>query len=341
MTQDVALPLASGAVAPRTEAPVWRTLRIGFGALWLLDGLLQAQPRMFTMDMISTVMQPSATGEPGWLTALINTSIRVVGPHIALFNAFFVLLQLGIGALLLCGGRPRLVRTGATLSLAWALVVWLFGEGLGQLLTGSATALSGAPGSVLLYAVVAVLLLARPAVREAAPLGRPLVAWLTAALFALGALLELNPLFFTPLGLASVFGQGAAMSQPHLFGAPIAWATDLADARPLLVNGLVIALFALSALAVLLPATRGRGRALNTLAWALPLAFLFVVWWLGQDFGMPFGGMATDPNTAVPLGLLVVAARQAMIPLSARNGAQATNDDGGAATVGLAGAGLR
>ena len=30
-------------------------------------------------------------------------------------------------------------------------------------------------------------------------------------------------------------------------------------------------------------------------------------WWLAQDFGV-LGGLATDPNTALPLGLLIASA---------------------------------
>ena len=34
------------------------------GALWLIDGILQIQPRMFTGDMINSVMRPMLEGQP-------------------------------------------------------------------------------------------------------------------------------------------------------------------------------------------------------------------------------------------------------------------------------------
>ena len=37
------------------------------------------------------------------------------------------------------------------MSFFWALGVWVIGEGLGMLFTGTATALTGAPGSVFVY----------------------------------------------------------------------------------------------------------------------------------------------------------------------------------------------
>ena len=85
-------------------------------------------------------------------------------------------------------------------SVAWSLGVWWFGEGLGMVLTGDVNPVSGAPGAVILYALLAVLLwpsdrgssLSRPAPFVAAravgaPVARALwlVLWLSLAYFAL------------------------------------------------------------------------------------------------------------------------------------------------------------
>ena len=43
------------------------------------------------------------------------------------------------------------------MSFAWVLGVWVLGEGLGMILTGTATALSGAPGSVLVYGLIGLM----------------------------------------------------------------------------------------------------------------------------------------------------------------------------------------
>jgi hypothetical protein len=42
--------------------------------------------------------------------------------------------------------------------IAWSLGVWWFGEGLGMVLTGDTSPVNGAPGAVILYALLAVLL---------------------------------------------------------------------------------------------------------------------------------------------------------------------------------------
>src|SRR5580704_442887 len=68
-----ALRAATG--GPRA-APAWReprartVLRIGFGLLWLLDGLLQAQPQM--AGGLPSVLQSAADGSPAWVGDLVN-----------------------------------------------------------------------------------------------------------------------------------------------------------------------------------------------------------------------------------------------------------------------------
>ena len=276
-----------------------RILRQGLGILWLLDGLLQLQPGMFTMDMISTIMQPAATAQPGWLTALIDWSIRVVTPHLVVFNWFVVALQLLIGLCLLWP-RQGTQRVGLWLSLIWGVLVWLFGEGLGQLLTGTATFLSGAPGSAFYYALFALLLLlpASPGgARTSLHRYGAAVAWS----FVLAALLQLAPVFFTGLGLASPFSGAAMMAQPHFMRQLLDGAANIAASRPQILNIALIALFALLALWLYL-------RPMATAPYVAGGALLVLVWIFGQDAGMFWSGMSTDPNTAPVLVLGLLAA---------------------------------
>ena len=48
-----------------------RLLRIGFGILWLFDGVLQAQPAM-ALGMPSKVIEPIAASSPAWVQHLVN-----------------------------------------------------------------------------------------------------------------------------------------------------------------------------------------------------------------------------------------------------------------------------
>ncbi len=281
------------------EAADRRWLRVGLGVLWIVDALLQLQPGMFTMDMTSDIMQPSATGEPAWLQHSIDFSIRVITPHLVFVNLVIVIVQAGIGLALLLGS-PRQRVWGAWASIIWGALVWYFGEGLGQLLTGSATFLAGAPGSVLLYGLAGAILLSPGPALPWLRLGRYTVSWalaLASAVLVLGGFLQLNPLFFTTLGLAAPVGQGAMMAQPRWIQSSLGWALIGIQAAPVWINlGLVLALVALAILVLV------RGRSL----WVMVAlgSFLTLVWWFGQDVGGLFTGMATDPNTAVPLMLL-------------------------------------
>lgn len=47
------------------EAPGRKVLRIGFGVLWLVDGILQAQPGM-AIGLPSKVIEPTAASSPAW-----------------------------------------------------------------------------------------------------------------------------------------------------------------------------------------------------------------------------------------------------------------------------------
>ena len=77
-----------------------------------------------------------------------------VGPHVAVWNTFFALIQVAIGLGLL---YRRTVRPALVVSFFWAFGVWFFGEGLGLIFTGSASALTGAPGSVFLYGLIGLM----------------------------------------------------------------------------------------------------------------------------------------------------------------------------------------
>ncbi len=275
-----------------------RVLRQGLGILWLLDGLLQMQPGMFTMDMISTIMQPAATGQPVWLTGLINWSIHVVTPHLVLFNWLVVILQLLTGILLLWPSE-RLQKDGLWLSLIWGAIVWLVGEGLGQILTGSATFLTGAPGSAFYYALLALMLLVAGESRRGQGLNR--YGSVVAASLVFAALLQLSPVFFTGLGLASPFGGAAMMQQPQFMRSMINAVGSGVGAHAALMNVVFIAVFlALAAWLWLRPGQSG-----PYLATGVVLLF---IWVFGQDAGMFWSGMSTDPNSAPVLALALLAA---------------------------------
>jgi hypothetical protein len=273
-----------------------RKLQLALAALWLLDGVLQFQPVMFGRGF-PQMLAASAPGNPALLASPISWSAALIAHHLVVMNAVFATVQVALG--LGIAWRPTL-RIALAASVAWSLSVWWLGEGFGGLLAGTATPLNGAPGAVLLYALLAVLLW--PAARlPAAPyvaaraVGPRLAraSWL--ALWTGLAVLAVLPASRTPAATIAAMAPG----QP----AWLAW-IDTHAATALLHHGpqaaIVLATaFALVALAPCLP-----GRAARPLI-VLALA-VSVILWLAQGLGGILIGSATDPNTAPLLALLAL-----------------------------------
>jgi hypothetical protein len=129
-----------------------RQLQVALGLLWLLDGLLQAQPFMFTRGFATQVIAPAGQGQPGFVAAPVHWASTVIVAHPIAWNVAFAGAQLLLGIGLLV---PRTARLGLAASIAWALGVWYFGEGLSGLASGDASLITGAPGSALLLALLA------------------------------------------------------------------------------------------------------------------------------------------------------------------------------------------
>ena len=70
----------AGTVAGRTPATPSgrvsaRSIQIGLGLLWLLDGLLQLQPKMFGADFANGVILPMTQGQPNFVSAAMTLSL--------------------------------------------------------------------------------------------------------------------------------------------------------------------------------------------------------------------------------------------------------------------------
>jgi len=129
-------------------------LRITLGLIWLLDGALQFQSFMYSKGFLSEVIEPSAEGQPSWIGHPILSAAHFAGHNLTLWNTLFALVQVGIGLGLLF---RRTARPALLASFVWALVVWWFGEGFGMIPMGMASPLTGAPGAVLLYGLIGLL----------------------------------------------------------------------------------------------------------------------------------------------------------------------------------------
>ena len=118
---------------------------------------------MFGSGFTTTYLLNNAHNQPDIVRWIITNVGNFVGPHVAVWNTFFALIQVAIGLGLLF---RQTVRPALALSFFWAFGVWFFGEGLGQIFTGSASALTGAPGSVFLYGLIGLMAWPRSAPAE-------------------------------------------------------------------------------------------------------------------------------------------------------------------------------
>ena len=298
------------------EAAGRRLLRIGFGLIWILDGLLQAQPKM-AGGLASQVIKPTAAASPAWVQHLVNWGGTIWSYHPVTAGAASVWIQVGIGAWLVVAARGRWSRLAGLASVAWGLVVWVFGESFGGIFAPGLSWLTGAPGAVLLY-VVAGALIALPEDAWRSPrLGRLLLDGI--GLFFIGmAVLQAWPgrgywqgtVVGKPGTLTGMVQTMSTTPQPHVLSSLLSSFESFAASNGFAVNlVVVIVLAAIGAIFL-----TGRPRLVRYAVW-FGIMFGLADWVLVQDFGV-LGGLGTDLNSMIPLILLFSAGYLALTPAS-------------------------
>ncbi len=288
----------------RREPAGHQVLRIGFGLLWVLDGVLQAQPRM-AAGLPSQVIEPTAASSPHWVQHLVNWAGTTWSYHPIQAGAAAVWIQVGIGLWLLAAPRGLSARLAGAAGVAWGLVVWVFGESFGGIFAPGLTWLSGAPGAALIYAVVGGLLMLPARSWRSPRLGRAILAGL--GLFLVGmAVLQAWPGrgFWQgssggqPGTLTGMIQSMAGTSQPRFLSSLVSGFESLVRG-----HGFAVNLVAVAALAVIGAAFLTGRREVARPALAAFLVLCFADWVLIEDFGF-FGGLGTDPNSMIPMVLL-------------------------------------
>jgi hypothetical protein len=297
MTAGRALDRAYGHVATLDTR---RKLQLALGGGWLLDGILQYQPFMFS-QAFPRMLAGTSSGNPALVASPINWSATFIDHHLVAVNALFATVQLALG--LGIAWRPT-VKLALGASVVWALSVWWLGEGMGGILAGTASPVNGAPGAVLLYAILAILLW--PADRDpSAPfvagraVGRGVARGLWLVLWASLAFFALQPASRAP-GAISGMISAMASGQP----AWLAWidthAAIALGGQGLLTSVVLAAALVIVAAGIYLPARFSR----PVIVLALGLAALI---WLAEGLGGILTGGGTDPNSGPLLALLALA----------------------------------
>jgi len=303
-------------------------LRRLLGVLWLADALVKLSLPFGDRpgDQWYEQVMTAEAGPPGLHHALAwEARVFVTHPFLWWLPAA---AELGIGVWLVA--RPA-SRRALSVSIAWAVVVWLAGEGMGGLLLGVSSILSDYPGAALLYALAAVVLFPRRPPRQdaaaaadagaAGPWSR--VAWI---------FLWIGAAFFTAMPQIGENGLEFMLTTEQAEGAGPLRSMDSGLLRWLTVKHLTLLGFAAAAVCVVVGFTVFLG------AW--PRVFLSLVmlvalvdWVVFQNFGGIYTGASTDVGTGPVLILLAMA----FWPLRAARARQA--EDAPAAAGGVTTAG--
>jgi hypothetical protein len=280
-----------------------RGIQIALGLIWLLDGLLQFQSFMYTHAIVTEVFGPAAERQWSIVGDTMKTIDGFYGRDLTLWNTLAAEIQCAIGLGLILSRRT--VKLALLLSFAWAPVVWWFGEGFGGLTSNTLPSpLMGAPGGVILYAIVG-LLVYPTSKREGrspadlGPLGDRGGLWAWSGLWTLSAglwLVNVN----RASGATHEMIKGMAAASPH-------WLARFENSIGGHTQGhgtTIAAVLAIVSVAVAVGVwTRLRWPAL-----IVGIVVSLAYWVLGQDLGGPFWiGDATDVNAGPLFVLLAVA----------------------------------
>lgn len=273
-----------------------RTLQVILGLVWLVDAALQFQPFMFTKGFVNGALEPTASGNPWLFAQPMMWADHLMIHGIAWWNALFAVLQLLIAVGLFW---RRSIRWALGISLVWSLAVWWFAEGFGGIFS-SGSPLSGQPGAVVLYALLAVLVWPSdrretPSVVAASPWGArgARVAWVV--LWMNFAVYFLVPSNRTSQAMHDLV-RATASGEPH-------WIQSIDRAMAGGLNGRgVIVSIALALLCVVVAVVVAVPSLVRP---ALLVAFAFAAFvWLAQDFGGVFTSRGTDVNSGPLIALL-------------------------------------
>lgn len=294
-----------------------RTIQLALGSLWLLDGLLQLQPKMFTSDFANNVIYPVASGQPIFIAGPMHFFIHVFLLHPAIFNSFTIITQIFIGVLIL---YKKTTKIGLLASIMWGLFVWYIGEGLGGIASGHTLILMGAPGAALLYVILSIAILPKNKKQKLNETDTP-AKWLPivwSMLWIGGAIYQLLPGQNSVSDISTMIVSNR-INQPgwlasidnHVgnyinnFGTPVLHqanmqmsAHQMALMQTQSYSGFwfVILLFLIQiyiGIGIFLP------KYFRYTALVMGIFISLIFWIIGQSFGGLFTGLATDPNSAI------------------------------------------
>ncbi|OWP54097.1 MAG: hypothetical protein B2I18_01970 [Cuniculiplasma sp. C_DKE] len=273
------------------------TIRLVLGILWIVDGVLQFQPEM-PYGFLSVVIGPSIqainnAGIERFLMIAYNTWLL----HPFQVDALSGALQIFIGASYLSNRSAKALKYISIISIIWAIVIWIFGEGFGGIPESGVSLLTGFPGSALIYIILAVPYVS--ARFNSIKFLQKYFIYSVSVIFFIGAVLQLIPgnTFWTKGQLSydiymNINQQGENPVVYYILNHTYAYLLF----RESYINMFMFLLMLAAAILIILYHKAGL---------VLAMVFTGITWVLFQDMGI-YILPATDPNTGLPLLLLLV-----------------------------------
>jgi hypothetical protein len=265
--------------------------------------VLQFQSYMYTHGFVSDVLQSTAAGQPSFIGKPITSIAAFYGRDLTVWNTLAAEIQCLIGLGLIASRKT--VRPALAVSFVWSVIVWWLGEGFGLLTSNTEpSALMGAPGAVIIYAMIGLAVWPSKATGTESSANEPIndraASYSWAILWVMSAILWLLNINRSKNAIHDML-TGMAGNSPHWLAT---WQNSIANVTqghggPIAIALAVISLFV--ALGIFTPALR-------IPVVTIGIVISLVYWVLGQSLGGPFwAGQATDVNAAPLFVLLGVA----------------------------------
>lgn len=272
------------------------SLNIILGGLWILDGVLQFQPQM-PYAFLTFVIKPSIVSINNiQIQNFLYLGYNIWATNPFQFDALSGALQIFIGYSFLINRSERILKSIAIISIVWALIIWIFGEGFGGIPEIGVSILTGFPGSALLYVILAI-----PFISSRFNSREYLQSFLLKSAFfvlVISLILQLIPVngywnkgIFSQLIFDNTFNQGES---PLLYNI-------LNRIWPILIyhtQDLNIFLSLLMISSSFLIFSR------NKIGYLIQILFITVMWILFQNMGI-YDNPATDFNSGIVLALII------------------------------------
>lgn len=278
-----------------SRIPEW--FRIILGILWVVDGVLQFQPEM-PYGFLSVVLMPSIQAIPfSSLQSFVLIAYRAWEIAPIQFDALSGALQIFIGISFLINKSSKALRITAYISIFWAALIWIFGEGFGGVPEPGVSVLIGFPGSSLIYILMAIPFVSDRFNNRA--FLKKFMKYSIVAIILTASIIQLLPgnTYWTSGQLAYTIYQNINMEgEPNNLAILLTISYRSLLFHEWVLNAFFSLLLIVSAGVIIMEFRRG-----VIFVFGLVLA----IWVIFQDMGI-YILPSTDPNTGLPLAIFIL-----------------------------------